>query len=289
MIGIGSLLLGIPIMLICAAKFRDFFSRPLEVAASGCARASGDHARRPTRVKPTVLPGTAPPWWLEDALGDDEAAPSLEGAATADVAIVGGGYTGLWTARTVREREPSARIVVLEAEICGAGPSGRNGGFVEGYWPAVAELRSLFGDEGAVRLATAGEPIRPAIRALGEDVWLRESGMLMVATTERQEPVLDRAVAAAAAIGRPEQAISLTHDEVAARCASPLFRRGVLFPDTGTVHPGRLVRALRRAALAHGVVVHERTRVSPTSRRASSRPNAARCTQTRSSSRRTPR
>jgi glycine/D-amino acid oxidase-like deaminating enzyme len=206
-------------------------------------------------MRPSVLPGS--PWWLEDALGDEEEAPSLEGASSADVAIVGGGYTGLWTALAVLEREPSARVVVLEAEICGAGPSGRNGGFVEGYWPALAELRSLFGSDEAARLARAGERIRPAIRELGEDVWLRESGMLMVATTKRQEPVLDRALAA----GPPEQAIALSRDEVAARCASPMFRRGVLFPDTGTVHPGRLVRALRRAALTSGVVVHERSRV----------------------------
>src|SRR4051812_46739034 len=197
-------------------------------------------------MRPSVAPGS--PWWLEDALGDDEEAPSLEGASAADVAIVGGGYTGLWTALAVLEREPSARVAVLEAEICGAGPSGRNGGFVEGYWPALAELRSLFGSDDAVRLATAGEAIRPAIGALGEDVWLRESGMLMVATTERQEPVLGRAVAAAEAVGRPDQAVALSREDVAARCASPLFRRGVLFPDTGTVHPGRLVRALRRVA-----------------------------------------
>src|SRR5689334_10011562 len=118
-------------------------------------------------MRPSVAPGS--PWWLEDALGDDEEASSLEGASSADVAIVGGGYTGLWTALAVSERQPSARIVVLEAEICGAGPSGRNGGFIEGYWPALGELRSLFGDEAAVRLATAGEQIRPAVRALGED------------------------------------------------------------------------------------------------------------------------
>ena len=90
---------------------------------------------------------------------------------------------------------------MLEAEYCGAGPSGRNGGFIEGYWPAVGELRRLFGDEAAVRLATAGEGIRPAVRALGEDVWLREAGMLMVATTERQEAAVEHAVATAASLG----------------------------------------------------------------------------------------
>ena len=157
------------------------------------------------------------------------------------------------------EREPSARVVVLEAEFCGAGPSGRNGGFIEGYWPAFAELVDLFGRERALRLATAGEAIRPAVRALGADVWLREAGMLMVATTAAQERTIDHAVAAAAAAGRPDQAVALSAAAVAERCRSPRFRRGVLFPDTGTVHPGRLVRALRRAALARGVVLHEGT------------------------------
>jgi glycine/D-amino acid oxidase-like deaminating enzyme len=216
-------------------------------------------------MQPTVSPGAALPWWIEDALaleGGRVDSPPLDGDRDVDVAIVGGGYTGLWTALALRERDPSASIVVLEAEYCGAGPSGRNGGFIEGYWPALAELRKLFGDEPAVRLATAGEGIRPAVRALGADVWLREAGMLMVATTERQEATVEHAVASAASLGRPEQAVPLSAAEVAARCVSPRFRRGVFFPDTGTVHPGRLVRALRRGALDAGVAVHEGTRVT---------------------------
>ncbi len=213
-------------------------------------------------MKPTVAPGGAPPWWLEEAFAAEggrlDAAP-LTGEETADVAIVGGGYTGLWTALGVLDREPSARVVVLEAEFCGAGPSGRNGGFIEGYWPAFGELVGLFGRERALQLATAGEGIRPAVRALGDDVWLREAGMLMVATTEAQERALDHSLAAAAAAGRPDQAVALSADDVAARCRSPRFRRGVLFPDTGTVQPGRLVRALRRAALTRGAVLYEAT------------------------------
>ena len=120
-------------------------------------------------MKPTVAPGPAPPWWIEDALtreGGRVDAPSLHGDLEVDVAIVGGGYTGLWTALAVLARDPAARVAVLEAEYCGAGPSGRNAGFIEGYWPAVGELRELFGEEAAVRLATAGEGIRPALRAL---------------------------------------------------------------------------------------------------------------------------
>ncbi len=210
---------------------------------------------------PTVAPGTAQPWWIEDALALEDGQPSapLARDLDVDVAIVGGGYTGLWTALALHDRDPALRVAVLEAGYCGCGPSGRNGGFIEGYWPALAELRARFGDEAAVRLATLGEGIRPAVRTLGEDVWLREAGMLLVATTEAQEPVLERALAAARAVGRPDQAVELSAGEVADRCRSPRFRRGVLFPDSGTVHPGRLVRALRRAALAAGIEIYEGT------------------------------
>jgi glycine/D-amino acid oxidase-like deaminating enzyme len=216
-------------------------------------------------MNPTVAPGTALPWWIEDALsleGDSAVAPPLQGDLHVDVAVVGGGYSGLWTALALLERDPSAKVAVLEREYCGAGPSGRNGGFIEGYWPAVGELRKLFGDEAAVRLTNAGEGIRPAVRELGEDVWLREAGMLMVATTARQEAAIDHAVAIAESLGRPDQAVPQSRSQVAERCSSPLFRRGVLFPDTGTVHPGRLVRALRRRVLDRGVLLHEGTRVT---------------------------
>ena len=84
----------------------------------------------------TVRPAL-PAWWLEEALaweGASPDAPPLEGELDVDVAIVGGGYTGLWTALALGERDPSVRVVVLEAERCGEGPSGRNGGFLHGYW-----------------------------------------------------------------------------------------------------------------------------------------------------------
>ena len=91
---------------------------------------------------PSVEP-SLPSWWLERALAaedDPEPAAPLAADATADVAIVGGGYTGLWTALALRERAPELRVTLLEAEICGHGPSGRNGGFVHGYWAALASI-----------------------------------------------------------------------------------------------------------------------------------------------------
>jgi glycine/D-amino acid oxidase-like deaminating enzyme len=207
-----------------------------------------------------------PSWWLEQALaaeGDAPAAPVLDRDRSVDVAIVGGGYTGLWTALALRERDPSLGVALLEAEICGAGPSGRNGGFVHGYWAALASLRPVLGDEDAVRLAEAGERIVPGVRAFaasrGEDVWLREGGMLMVSAAPAQDGAVERAVTAALAVGRPEQSVPLSAEEVAAHVQSPIFRRGVFHPDGATVHPGLLVRALRRAAIDAGVELYEAT------------------------------
>jgi glycine/D-amino acid oxidase-like deaminating enzyme len=207
---------------------------------------------------PVVEPASTP-WWLEEAPPDDPA-PPLQRDARADVAIVGGGYAGLWTAIALLERDPSLSITLVEAERCGEGPSGRNGGFLHGYWSMLAWCRDLLGDERALELARAGNGIVPAVRALDADVWLRESGLLEVATTPEQERSIDRAVETARELGVPEEAVALSADEVAERCASRRFRRGVLFRDGATVQPARLARALRAEALARGAVVHEHTR-----------------------------
>jgi glycine/D-amino acid oxidase-like deaminating enzyme len=210
-----------------------------------------------------------PSWWLEQALaaeGDPPPAPGLSGEATADVAIVGGGYTGLWTALALRDRSPELRVTLLEAEICGDGPSGRNGGFVHGYWASLASILPVLGEERALELARAGERIIPGIRAWadarGEDVWLREAGMLEVSAAPAQDAGVAKAVDAARRVGHGDQAVTLTEEEVAQRISSPVFRRGVFYPECATVHPGLLVRALRRAALDAGVTLHERTPVT---------------------------
>jgi glycine/D-amino acid oxidase-like deaminating enzyme len=210
-----------------------------------------------------------PSWWLEQALaaeGNPPPAPALAGEATADVAIVGGGYTGLWTALALRERAPELRVTLLEAEICGHGPSGRNGGFLHGYWASLPGLLPVLGEERALGLARQGEQIIPGVRSWaesrGEDVWLRETGMLEVSAAPAQDGVVENAAAVAARVGRADQAVALTPAEVARRVFSPVFRAGVFFPECATVNPGLLVRALRRAALDAGVTLHEETKVT---------------------------
>jgi len=121
-----------------------------------------------------MRPGLA--LWLDES-PPDPPAPPLAGTASADVAIVGGGYTGLWTALALAERAPDLRVVLLEADVCGAGPSGRNGGFLHGYWSRLALLRERLGDADALVLARAAEGAIPAVRALGDDVGLVEGNV----------------------------------------------------------------------------------------------------------------
>ena len=144
---------------------------------------------RPRSLKPPLR--SRPSWWLEEARSfrPDPIEPPLAGAIDVDVAIVGGGYTGLWTALALRERDPSASVALLEACEIGDGPSGRNGGFLHGYWSSIATLRSVLGDGAALQLAHASSRIVPSVREFlkerGEDVWLREGGLLKVADSRR--------------------------------------------------------------------------------------------------------
>src|SRR5215212_11636878 len=103
------------------------------------------------------------PWWVDDA-GLGVAADPLAGEQSADVVVVGGGFTGLWTVLALREREPGLDVALVEADFCGSGPSGRNGGFVHGYWSSVGRLRQVFGDAQALELARVSDRIIPAVR-----------------------------------------------------------------------------------------------------------------------------
>jgi glycine/D-amino acid oxidase-like deaminating enzyme len=207
-------------------------------------------------------------WWLEEARahGGHEVSPPLAGELDVDVAIVGGGYTGLWTALALHEREPSLRVALLEAREIGEGPSGRNGGFLHGYWSSLPTLRRVLGDGAALQLAHASARIVPEVRALcerrGEDVWLREGGLLRVSAGPSEDSGVEHAVEAARELGVEEEVRLLDAEETRRRCDSPRFRGAAYFRDGATVHPGRLVLALRWAAIASGIEVFEQTPVT---------------------------
>jgi glycine/D-amino acid oxidase-like deaminating enzyme len=203
-------------------------------------------------------------FWLDEAGGVAEGSVApLAGDLDVDVAVVGGGYTGLWTAWHAAER--GARVAVLESGLCGHGPSGRNGGFAEDLWLNLASLRARFGDAGALAVAHASEEAVTAIGTWcereGVDAWFRRAGQLVVSTAPAQDEAGLASAAAARELGVPGRVVSLSAAEVRDRCASPVFRAGVLAPGNATVQPARLALGLRDRLIARGVAVHERTPV----------------------------
>jgi glycine/D-amino acid oxidase-like deaminating enzyme len=203
-------------------------------------------------------------YWLEEA-GEVEALPPLVGEREADVAVIGGGYTGMWAAWHLKELEPTARVVLLEAGRCGHGPSGRNGGFCNTMWFSLPNMRDRWGDEAA--LAVAGAAARSAAE-IGEfcaregvDAWYTRGGYLQVSTTPAHDSVWAAALAACRELGAEDAIRPLSAAEVAARCASPAFRGGAIYPGAATVQPARLALGLRERLRARGVEVCERSPV----------------------------
>ncbi len=98
--------------------------------------------------------------WLASA-GEIAPRSSLEGERSCEYAVVGGGYTGMWTAWWLKQIDPDADVVLLEAYECGHGPSGRNGGFCNSLWFSLATLASRFGEEAGLEVARlADESVR---------------------------------------------------------------------------------------------------------------------------------
>lgn len=203
-------------------------------------------------------------FWLEEVAGDAPDAPPLTGEARANVAILGGGYVGLWTALEVKRREPSCEVAVVEQDICGGGASGRNGGFVLSWWSKLSSLVALCGLSDALRVArdaeaTIGE-IEAFCRNRGLDAHFRRAGWLWTATTQAQMGAWEAVVSLCEKRGvGPFR--RLPAGEIARRTGSPVHRAGVLDVSAATVHPALLARGLRKAALECGVRIYENTRV----------------------------
>ncbi len=217
-----------------------------------------------------MTPGAAatPPFpgdvlWLEQALADEDgtACAPLAGRLATDVCIIGGGFTGLWTALELRQRHPDVGVALVEAAGCGFGASGRNGGWASGWFDALDGLLAHFPPDHAVWLA---DEVATGIAQIGEiaategfDCGFRPMGGLWAAAAPAQLGAWGAAVAACRALDRADRLELLGADAVRARTGSPLLLGAARHPDAAAVHPGRLARGLRRVALRRGVRLFE--------------------------------
>ena len=200
-------------------------------------------------------------YWIEEA-GEVAPAAPMDGDVEADVVIVGGGFTGLWSAWHLHRLEPIARIVLLEAEeVCGRGPSGRNGGFCNAMWFSLASMRDRWGDEPAMTVARAAdravEEIGRFCEEEGVDAWFHPAGYMEVSTAAAHDGAWLPALEACRELGVPEAIRPLSPPEVATRCESPAFRGGAVCPGSATVQPARLALGLRDRLQRAGVRIFE--------------------------------
>jgi glycine/D-amino acid oxidase-like deaminating enzyme len=205
-------------------------------------------------------------WWRELG-GPRRSRPALEGDAEADVAIVGGGLTGLWTAYYLARAEPSLEVVVLEAEHVGFGASGRNGGWVSGFFSGPARsYRARSGPAALLALrramfATVGE-VAAVSEAEAIECELRHSGQLAVAIGDAQVEHQRAAIRAAREEGLGEDDLrTLTGPELEAMVHVQGARAATFTPHVARVQPARLVTGLAAAVERRGATIYEGTPV----------------------------
>jgi glycine/D-amino acid oxidase-like deaminating enzyme len=181
----------------------------------------------------------------------------------ADVCVVGGGFTGLWTAISLKRLAPETDVVVIEREYCGAGASGRNGGWVNGWDDALPKLVAHFGRDAALWLLDASQrgldDIRDTVRDEAIDCDLAFEGGLVVALSPAQVDGVLEPAALARELGRDGRLRVLGRDEAVELSGAPAAEAGVVIAQAGRVQPALLVQGLRRLALAAGVRVYEAT------------------------------
>lgn len=193
--------------------------------------------------------------------------PPLGGSTTADVCIVGAGFTGLWSAYYLKRARPEWRVVVVDANFAGFGASGRNGGWLAPHFPTPrAQLVAEAGEEGArateTAIAAAVDEVVEVCRANEISADLLESGRLIVARTPAQEARVRAGVAADRSLGLSDSVVELEGDALRERIRVAGAGYGAYKPHGARVHPAKLVRGLASLAERLGVEIFERTRAT---------------------------
>ena len=206
-------------------------------------------------------------FWLATAAEDLTPRPSLGGPVEADVAILGAGFTGLWTAYYLLRNDPSLRVVVLEAEIAGFGASGRNGAWCSSAFPvSPGELARRFGREAArellIEMRNAVDEVGRVASAESMDAQYFRGGQLRVARGPSQLPAIQDAYESLRALGLEEDLRLLDAEETSDHVKITDARGALYNPHCATIHPARLARGLARAVERLGGEIFERTTVT---------------------------
>ncbi len=206
-------------------------------------------------------------FWLDEALADDEAnevapAPALEGETRADICIVGGGYTGLWTAIDIKSFEPAADVVLIEKDLCGSGASGRNAGMMLSLWAKYGSLAKICGNEEALRIATASAESVTDIMQFCEDhqidADIRYDGWLWAATNSAQHGLWRETIDSLSLHG-VSPLTEWDAEQAVARGGTAAHIGGAFERHAARVQPASLARGLRRVALENGIKIYENT------------------------------
>ncbi|TGR10530.1 FAD-dependent oxidoreductase [Mesorhizobium sp. M4B.F.Ca.ET.190.01.1.1] len=204
-------------------------------------------------------------FWMRQALqaeSGEQGCPALKGNGEAEVLIVGGGFTGLWTAIELKERSPNLDVMVIERDICGAGASGSNGGVALALWPHGPKFAAMYGEDVAANVCRIGDEMIDGIRRFSElngiDSEVSKPGLIWGATCDRQAGFWAGVVEFSRRYDHTRYKL-LSGTEIENEVGSHVYVAGAVDTKAVFLHPGKLVRGLRRIALERGVRIHENT------------------------------
>jgi glycine/D-amino acid oxidase-like deaminating enzyme len=205
-------------------------------------------------------------FWLETC-GDDLAPrPALAQSTDVDVAILGGGFTGLWTAYYLLRAAPGLKIAILEKEIVGYGASGRNGGWCTSHFPVTpTELQRRYGNNRARSLMLAMHDAVDEVSRVCEeeniDAHYHKGGVLTLARGEHHIDSLRASITEHKKLGLEQHCQWLSAEEALARVRVTNVLGATFAPQNACLHPGSLARGLARAVERRGGVIYEGTNV----------------------------
>lgn len=206
-------------------------------------------------------------YWLEDAGESLVTRPRLSRSEEVDFAILGGGYSALWTAYYLLKQRPDLRVAIVEKDIVGFGGSGRNGGWCSPRFPVSAGLlEKRYGIKSACDLMQAVDDSSRDIQTVCEEESItaqyRAAGTLTLARSKSQLQAIQDAFGAYARLGLADRYKLLSPDETNTHIHVTQVLGSLYTPDGASLHPGRLVRGLARAVESRGGVIYEQTEVT---------------------------